>query len=64
MKKIIPALFLSVLLSACSTTATTDTATPQNNTPSQQSTAPDLATQQIQAFEANQIKLHSQPVAN
>jgi PBP1b-binding outer membrane lipoprotein LpoB len=73
MKKIISALFLGLLLAGCSTTASTgDTTTPKNydSTASQpqsssgELTQDEIAQRQMQAFEANQVRMYTQPVNN
>jgi PBP1b-binding outer membrane lipoprotein LpoB len=73
MKKIISTLFLGLLIAGCSTSPTEDTPTPKNydtattqpqSSSDDQPSQDDVARQQIQAFEANQIRLYTQPVNN
>lgn len=67
MKKIISTLIVGFVLCGCDTIPTTDTETPKNNDSAQQSAPQDqqtLAEQQMAAFQANQIRLNTQPVNN
>jgi PBP1b-binding outer membrane lipoprotein LpoB len=76
MKKILLFAFFGFILSSCATTATSDDATPQQNTNNAAATQPvdpnnltdeekaQIAHQQIIAFEQNQVKMYTQPVNN
>lgn len=71
MKKIISFIFLGLLVSSCTTTATKDdttassasttgAATPEGTQPDQA----EIARQQIAAYQAHQIQMYTQPVNN
>ncbi len=73
MKKIISTFLVSLVLAACSTTPSTDDTTMSSSSSSQtttqqtQATPVDqqtLAQQQIEAFEANQVRMYTKPVSN